>query len=116
MKVFKTEKVVYHKSKSMTKSNKTLKKPTLPINNIFKENKIHSENILGKKFNVYKDIKFLVTHEIEPIDEGRWTLKEHIQFPQGLNKYGIKWRKVKTLIPTRTGIKLDHMHKNFITN
>ena len=112
MKLFKTERVVYLKSKSKPKSSKTLKRPTLPTNPITKDNNINSNNLLGKKFNVYKDIKFLVTHEIEPIDEGRWTLKEHIQFLQGLNKYGIKWRKVKTLIPTRTGDQIrSHAQK-----
>ena len=112
MKLFKTERVVYLKSKSKPKSSKTLKRPTLPTNPITKDNNINSNNLLGKKFNVYKDIKFLVTHEIEPIDEGRWTLKEHIQFLQGLNKYGIKWRKVKTLIPTKTGDQIrSHAQK-----
>ena len=43
-----------------------------------------------------------MTHEAEKTDEGRWTLKEHIQFLQGLDKFGIKWKKIKALITTRT--------------
>ena len=83
MKVFNTEKVVKYESKDKHKSSGTSKKqkePTLPTNHITKDNNINSNNLLGKKFNVYKDIKFLVRHEIEPIDEGHWTLKEHVQF------------------------------------
>ena len=34
--------------------------------------------------------------------EGRWTLKEHIQFLQALDKFGISWKKLSDLIPTRT--------------
>ena len=117
MKVFKTEKMVYFKGKAKpkSKSNKTSKKPTFPMNYINKDNKINSNNLLDIKFNIYKDIKFLVKHESETIDEGRWTLKEHIQFLQGLNKYGIKWKKIKTLINTRTAEQIrSHAQKFYI--
>ena len=30
------------------------------------------------------------------------TLKEHIQFLQAIDKFGIKWEKIKSFIPSRT--------------
>ena len=54
-----------------------------------------------------------MTHESETIDEGRWTLKEHIQFLPCLNKYGIKWKKIKSLIPTRTGDQIRSQTQKF---
>ena len=98
MKIFKTERIIYFRKKTNPKSSITPKKPTNVTNNY----NINSDNILGKKFNLYKINKFLVTHEEEKTDEGRWTLKEHIQFLQGLDKFGIKWKKIKALITTRS--------------
>lgn len=33
---------------------------------------------------------------------GRWTREEHEQFLVGLQKYGREWKKVASLIQTRT--------------
>jgi len=34
-------------------------------------------------------------------NDGRWTLKEHIQFLQGIEQFGMNWSKISSIIPTR---------------
>ena len=42
-------------------------------------------------------------------------MKEHLQFLEGLEKYGIKWKKVNTLIKTRTTTQIrSHAQKFFL--
>ena len=77
----------------------------------------HQNNLLNKKihrFNVYYFDKYL-TNEIDHSISGRWTLKEHLQFLEGLDKYGIKWKKINPLIKTRTVAQIrSHAQKFFL--
>ena len=77
----------------------------------------HQNNLLNKKihrFNIYYFDKY-ITNEIEHSISGRWTLKEHLQFLEGLDKYGVKWKKIKTLIKTRTTAQIrSHSQKFFL--
>ena len=46
------------------------------------------------------------------INDGRWTEEERDKFLQGITLYGINWRKVKNLIPTRTAVQVrSHAQK-----
>ena len=45
---------------------------------------------------------------------GRWTEEERNRFIQGIALYGINWKKIKTLIPTRTAVQVrSHAQKFF---
>ena len=47
-------------------------------------------------------------------NEGRWSKEEHEKFLEGIVLYGINWKKVKTLIGTRTSIQVrSHAQKFF---
>ena len=74
----------------------------------------NSNKLLSKKLNRFKVLKFVNTHETrnKDIKNGRWTLKEHIQFLQAITKFGIKWFKVRDFIPTRTSEQIiSHAQK-----
>ena len=46
---------------------------------------------------------------------GRWKFKEHMQFLEGLDKYGVKWKKIFPLIKTRTSKQIrSHAQKFFL--
>ena len=48
------------------------------------------------------------------INDGRWTEDERNKFIQGISLYGINWKKVKSLIPTRTAVQVrSHAQKFF---
>jgi len=45
-------------------------------------------------------------------NEGRWSKEEHEKFLEGIALYGINWKKIKTLIETRTPIQVrSHAQK-----
>ena len=47
-------------------------------------------------------------------NEGRWSKEEHEKFLEGIVLYGINWKKVKTLIGSRTSIQVrSHAQKFF---
>ena len=103
--MFKSERIVLFKPKRA--ENKKAK---------FDSDK-HQNNLLNKKihrFNIYYFDKYL-TNEIGNSISGRWTLKEHLQFLEGLDKYGIKWKKINPLIKTRTAAQIrSHAQKFFL--
>ena len=120
MEKFKTEKIVYFKMNNASKTtpNKILSKPKINYINKFlcyKEN--FTQNFLNKKLirckedkNKYKNLD-----KTKELKEGRWTLKEHIQFLQALNQFGLNWKKISNLIPSRTPIQIrSHAQKFFI--
>ena len=48
------------------------------------------------------------------VNEGRWSKEEHEKFLEGIVLYGINWKRVKTLIGTRTSIQVrSHAQKFF---
>ncbi len=50
--------------------------------------------------------------ESDDMNEGRWTKEEHDKFLDGIVKYGTNWKKVKSLITTRTAIQVrSHAQK-----
>ena len=103
--MFKTERIVLFKAKREEK------------NTVQFDTDKHQNNLLNKKihrFNVYYFDKYL-TNEIGNSISGRWTLKEHLQFLEGLDKYGVKWKKINPLIKTRTAAQIrSHAQKFFL--
>ena len=102
MKIFKTEKKIHFITKhiDMNVNNMISTKQKFQVFNV----NLNSNDLLGKKINVFKVRKFVTTYGMESNDLkiGRWTLKEHIQFLKAIDRFGIKWEKIKAFIPTRT--------------
>ena len=77
------------------------------------------KDFLGKKklhFKVEKESLYDQRKSLENMNsnEGRWSKEEHIKFLKGIVKYGINWKKVKTMIDTRTSIQVrSHAQKFF---
>ena len=109
MKVWKTERIVYFKP-NIPKKNEDKSK-----SNFIKEPKhnLHPKSLLNKKFFLFKVEKFEDYYICDDKDAnvGRWTLKEHIQFLQALEKYGVNWKIIRKIIRTRTAtqIRSDHI-------
>ena len=70
----------------------SFKKPYFKVNNseLYKKKYLHNPNI----------------------KDGRWTEEEKNRFIQGIVLYGINWKKVKTLIPSRSAVQVrSHAQK-----
>ena len=47
-------------------------------------------------------------------NEGRWSKEEHEKFLEGIVRYGINWKKFRTLIGTRSSVQVrSHAQKFF---
>ena len=120
MEKLKTEKIVYFKinNKSKTTPNNILSNPKINyINKFFCYKEDFPQNFLIKKLSRCKEDKnkYKNLDKIKELKEGRWTLKEHIQFLQALNQFGLNWKKISDLIPSRTLIQIrTHSQKFFI--
>ena len=94
MKIFKTERIINFNTKYLSK----MESDNILSNS--KENSYHP-NFLTQKVNRFHIEKYNF-HMGTNIKSGRWTLKEHIQYLQALEKYGTNWKKISNLIPSRT--------------
>ena len=118
MKKFKTEKIVLFNAKNVSRigPDTIISKPKETYVNKFicqKEN--FPQNFLNKKicrFRVDKYYSFS-QDQTERQKEGRWTLKEHIQYLQALEQFGLNWKKISKLIPTRTTIQIRSHSQKF---
>ena len=119
MKIFKTEKKTYFnvKQKSNVEKNEIISKPKknqVDKSFCYKENS--SGNFLNKKLKLLHKDKYDNCHRSKSIgkNEGRWTLKEHIQFLQAVEQFGLNWRKLSDVIRTRTPAQIiSHSQKFF---
>ena len=69
--------------------------------------------ITKKSFNERKECQKKSTDNFI-FNEGRWTEEEHEKFLEGIVLYNINWKKVKTLIGTRTPMQVrSHAQKFF---
>ena len=119
MKLFKTERIIYFNTKySQTfKPNEIISKPEqISTNEFISINENYPRKFLTKKvgrFRVDKYSSFLENQK-KIQKEGRWTLKEHIQFLQALEKFGQNWKKISDFIPSRTSTQIrSHSQKFF---
>ena len=105
----KIEKKIDHKTKSNSNNN-TNNNITNPKQNL------PSKFFLNKKlclFDVEKPEEYLID-ENEASKSGRWTLEEHTQFLKALDKFGMKWKKFRKIIKTRTPSQIrSHCQKFF---
>ena len=119
MKLFKIEKA--DKSNADTKlnnaRNQNISNPNKNYKNRFY---CYKQNLFSQKFLVKKAPQFrLYKHnnnknQIPNFNEGRWKLKEHIVFLQGIQKFGTNWIKISQLIPKRTYKQIrSHAQKFF---
>ena len=120
MKKFKTEKIIYFNTKnsSETESDAILSQQKEKSKNKFICYKadLISKKFLNKKRYYLDTDKYDTFYNIQQKKpkEGKWTLKEHIQFLQGLDKFGMKWSQISNLIPTRTIVQvMSHSQKFF---
>ena len=57
----------------------------------------------------------IMSHSEDGKCGGRWTLEEHENFLIGLAKYGREWKKIQSLISTRTPAQIrSHAQKHFL--
>ena len=116
------------KNNSETNENNANSNPAEPVKNLFLSKKIISteksekedqNKLLNKKiarFKIEKEDEN--TNNKSPnnvdINDGRWAKEEHIKFIEGIVQFGINWKKVKTLISTRTTVQVrSHAQKFF---
>lgn len=117
MKVFKIEKIVLFNTKIDPK-------PKVVQKTIFKPKKIFCSHIQEEKpelkpkkyhFLGKKKYRFQVEKTAEKsVNEGRWNLKEQLQFFEAIDKCGMNWKKISNLMPTRTSSQIRaHAQKFF---
>ena len=103
---------VLFESKNMAETNITTKKPMFQTNVYLKR----PNRALEKRLKRSKFKKIFATRKklVRKANDGRWTLKEHIEFLQIFDKYGRKWTKIKGLMPTRDAYQVrSHAQKFF---
>ena len=80
------------------------------------ERKVSQVKFITKK-NCYFKVEDLNASKKKSLDniitnEGRWSKEEHNKFLEGIVLYGINWKKVKTMIGSRTSIQVrSHAQK-----
>jgi SHAQKYF class myb-like DNA-binding protein len=100
--MFKTERIILKKAKKTPKKNNNIKNKLL-----FKTQEYYPR-CLNPRLNHDSYLPNLAI-------SGRWKFKEHIQFLEGLDKYGVNWKKIRSLIKTRTlGQIRSHAQKFFM--
>ena len=108
----KSEPKVLFESKSMGETNTITKKPKFQTTVYLKR----PNKALERRLKRAKIKKIFVTRKklVRKAKDGRWTLKEHIQFLQIFDKYGRKWTKIKGLMPTRDAYQVrSHAQKYY---
>ena len=116
MKVWKTERIIYFKPKIQKKSENKI---TFNTNKNISNSKpnLDPKFLSKKKLSLFKVENFAeyYPNEDKIANSGRWSLKEHIQFIQALDKYGVNWKIIRKMIRTRTATQIrSHCQKFFI--
>ena len=100
--MFETKRIILKKAKKAPKKNNNTK------NKLLFKTQEYFPKCLNPKLN---HDSYLHNHAIT----GRWKFKEHIQFLEGLDKYGVNWKKIRPLIKTRTIDQIrSHAQKFFM--
>ena len=120
MKKWKTERIVYFKI-NIPKKIETKPISNSNLNSIKNTKRIFKfENpkfLANKKVCLFKVETFeeYCSNENNISNTGKWALKEHIQFLQALEKYGVNWKIIRKIIRTRTATQIrSHCQKFFI--
>ena len=106
--MFKTERTILFKEKKAGKNNNNIN------NKLLFKTQAYFRRCLNPRL-----IRFRVdnydSYLPNPAITGRWKFKEHIQFLEGLDKYGVNWKKIRSLIKTRTPSQIrSHAQKFFL--
>ena len=119
--MFKTERIILFKAKKAGKNNNDVNKKILYKTQAYfarcesKNNKeLLQKMLLNPKPHPFR-VNNYDSHLFNPTITGRWKFKEHIQFLEGLDKYGVKWKKIYSLMKTRTPNQIrSHAQKFFL--
>ena len=117
--MFKTEKYTCFEKKNAPKAKKgiilfkSIESSTKKL--ILRRVRKKTKNFLKKKIVHFRVDKGdgLGLEEIDSQKEGRWTLKEHIQLLQALDKFGVNWKKISDIIPSRTSNQIRSHSQKF---
>ena len=111
--MFKTERIILFKAKEAGKNNNVNKADFASCKS--KNNKeLLQKKLLNPKFFPFRIYNY-ENNSFNPAITGRWKFKEHIQFLEGLDKYGVNWKKICPLIKTRTSDQIrSHAQKFFL--
>ena len=111
--MFKTERIILFKAKEAGKNNNVNKADFASCKS--KNNKeLLQKKLLNPKFFPFRIYNY-ENNSFNPAITGRWKFKEHIQFLEGLDKYGVNWKKICPLIKTRTANQVrSHAQKFFL--
>ena len=119
--MFKTERIIKFKAKRAGKQNNNVNnnvdnKLLFQTQAYFASSKSqNNKELLQKMLLNPKFYPFRVYNYFTPAITGRWKFKEHIQFLEGLDKYGSNWKKICPLIKTRTPNQVrSHAQKFFL--
>ena len=118
MKVFKTELITnYFNTKYLRRiePDKILLKTKESSKNKFICNKKnYPQNFLSKKVCHFRVVKYnSILGGQTGRKKGRWTLKEHMQYLQALEKFEVNWKKIYDLIPSRTPTQIRSHSQKF---
>ena len=119
--MFKTERIILFKAKKAGKQNNNVNNKLLFQTQAYFANSKSENNkellqkmLLNPKFYPFRVYNY-ENNSFNPAITGRWKFKEHIQFLEGLDKYGVNWKKICPLIKTRTPNQVrSHAQKFFL--
>ena len=111
--MFKTERIILFKAKEAGKNNNVNKADFASCKS--QNNKeLLKKMLLNPKFYPFRVYNY-ENNTFKPAITGRWKFKEYIQFLEGLDKYGVNWKKICPLIKTRTSDQIrSHAQKFFL--
>ena len=119
--MFKTERIIKFKAKKAGKQNNNVNNKLLFQTQAYFANSKSENNkeLLQKMLLNPKLYPFRVynydSNLFNPAITGRWKFKEHMLFLEGLDKYGVNWKKICPLIKTRTPNQVrSHAQKFFL--
>ena len=106
--MFKTERIILFKAKKAPKNNNNIN------NKLLFKTQAYFARCLNHKLCPFR-VDNYDSYLPNPAIIGRWKFKEHIQFLEGLDKYGVNWKKIRPLIKTRTPSQIrSHAQKFFL--
>ncbi len=119
--MFKTERTILFKAKKAKNQNNNINNKLLfQTKAYFASSKSQNDKellqkmLLNPKFYPFRVYNY-ENNTFKPAITGRWKFKEHMQFLEGLDKYGVNWKKIYPLIKTRTCDQIrSHAQKFFL--
>ena len=112
--MFKTERIILFKAKKAGKKNNNVNKADFASYKSKNNKELLQKKLLNPKFFPFRIYNY-ENNSFNPAITGRWKFKEHIQFLEGLDKYGVNWKKICPLIKTRTANQVrSHAQKFFL--